>query len=248
MSQGKEIFRSHDEYGSIKVFDDGNKRYLSFGDNDEQSCQLKSHPFQLQHDYTQAMLLVLLFKQPHSMIMLGLGGGCLATTLQHCLPGLSMQLVELRPRVVDAAYRFFQLPRGENIKVFTEDASEFLARDGLERVGVLFSDLYGSEGLDLQQTQAWFIERCHQLLEDDGWLVLNCWRDHRAEQEMLAALKEYFDDVRACVTVEGNWVILAGKKADQSSAAQLQRSAKKCSALLGYSLSASLNRLNPLAP
>ena len=61
MSLGKELYRYYDEYGPLQVFDDGNKRYLSFGDGDEQSCQLKSDPLQLQHDYSRAMLLVLLF-------------------------------------------------------------------------------------------------------------------------------------------------------------------------------------------
>ena len=246
MLSAKEIFRSHDEHGTLQVFDDGNKRYLAFAEHDEQSCQLKSHPFQLQHDYTQAMLLVLLFKQPRTMILLGLGGGCLASTLHESIPDLSMRLVELRPRVVDIAYRFFQLPRSQRIKVYTEDASEFLERDGEGRADILFSDLYSSEGLDLQQTQTWFIERCSQLLEDDGWLVLNCWGEHRGEREMLAALQHFFEDVRVCATVEGNWVILAGKKLHRGSAAQLKVSAKKWSKLLGFSLSSSLNRLKTL--
>jgi spermidine synthase len=152
----------------------------------------------------------------------------------------------LRQRVVDVAYRFFQLPRDKRIQVYVEDASEFLERDEPARVDILFSDLYGSEGLDLQQTQSWFIERCHQLLEDDGWLVLNCWREHRGEQEMLAALSQHFEDVRVCATVEGNWVILAGKKADCSSATQLKAAARKWSKLLGFSMLSSLSRLNRL--
>ena len=41
---GKEIKSIIDEYGLIQVFDDGNKRYLAFGFNDEQGCILKSQP------------------------------------------------------------------------------------------------------------------------------------------------------------------------------------------------------------
>ena len=45
---GKEVHRRYDELGIIQVFDDGNKRYLSFGTADEQSCQLRD----VRHYYT----------------------------------------------------------------------------------------------------------------------------------------------------------------------------------------------------
>lgn len=247
MSLGKELYRYHDEYGPLQVFDDGNRRYLSFGDGDEQSCQLKSEPLQLQHDYSRAMLLVLLFKEPQNMILFGLGGGTLATTMHEYLPALKLRVVELRSQVVDVAYRYFQFPRSERIDVFTEDASEFLDDMSHGKTDVLFSDIYGEEGLDLQQTQPWFIERCAQLLNDDGWLVLNCWQLHRGDQDMMAALKAHFADVRVCATSEGNWVILAGKKADQTSSTQLKSAAKKWSKLLGYSLLSSYSRLNKVS-
>ncbi len=247
MSFGKEIHRCYDEHGPITVLDDGNKRYLAFGEGDEQSCQLKSAPFQLQHDYTQAMLLVLLFTKPRSMILLGVGGGTIVSALHQFLPNMTMHLVELRPKVLDVAYKYFQLPRDKRVSVSLEDASEFLESSEVAKADLLFSDLFGSEGLDLQQTQSWFIERCAQLLNDDGWLVLNCWQIHKGEHEMLAALREHFADVRGCSTAEGNWVIFAGKKADNSSVTQLKDSAKKWSKTVGYSLLSSLSRLKPLS-
>ncbi len=247
MSAGKELYRTHDEYGAITVLDNGNKRYLAFSEGDEQSCQLLTHPFQLQHDYAQAMLLALLFKHPKSIVLLGVGGGCLASALHRAIPDLTLQLVELRPKVLEVAYRYFQLPQCERVEVFIEDASEFIDSDERERVDILFSDLYSPEGLDLQQTQHWFIERCSQLLTDDGWLVLNCWQMHRGEREMIDALKVCFEDVRACLTVEGNWVVIAGKKASHLSAAQTKEAAKRWSKTLDYSLLSCLSRLKPVA-
>lgn len=246
MSQGREIFRQYDDYGPLLVFDDGNKRYLSFSEQDEQSCQLKSAPFQLQHDYSQAMLLVLLFVRPENMLLLGLGGGTLVTTLHQYLPTLNITVVELRSKVVELAHRFFQFPRSPRIQVVVEDAGEFVESTQGPRFDVLFSDIYGEDGLDLQQTQPWFIERCAQLLSDDGWLVLNCWQHHRSDRTLRRALMACFEDVRVCATVEGNWVVLAGKKANHSSPAQLKAEAKKWSSSLGYSLCSSLSRLKVL--
>ncbi len=242
-SVGKEIFRTYDEFGLLQVFDDGNKRFLSFGEDDEQSCHLKSSPHQLQHDYTQAMLLVLLFCQPKKVILFGLGGGCLATTLHFHFPGLKLRVVELRRAVVKLAYRFFQFPRSKRIEVFTQDVGEFVD-ESHKKADVIFSDIYGSDGLDMQQAQPWFIERCSELLSEDGWLVLNCWNQHRGENDMVSSLKDYFDDVRVCSTADGNWIIFAGKKCHSVSATQLKQSAKALSKTLGYPLTAHLARLN----
>lgn len=246
MPSRKEIYRVYDEYGPILVFEDSNKRYLSFSQQDEQSCQLKSDPFYLQYDYSQAMLLVLLFCKPSSMILFGLGGGTLVTTLHQYLPNLKIDVVELRPKVVDVAGRFFQLPPSDRINTIINDAGAFLDRNERAKVDVLFSDIYGEEGLDLQQTEPWFIESCANLIKDDGWLVLNCWKYHRSDRQMRTALQAHFEDVRGCVTTEGNWVILAGKRASDKSEGQLKNAAKKWSECLGYSLGSSLSRLESL--
>ncbi|MFT7130801.1 MAG: spermidine synthase [Gammaproteobacteria bacterium] len=240
---GKEIFRTYDEYGLLQVIDDGNKRFLSFGEDDEQSCHLKSGPHQLQHDYTQAMLLVLLFCQPKKAILFGLGGGCLATCLHYHFPELKLRVVELRRAVVKLAYRYFQFPKSKRIEVFTQDVGEFVDEDH-KKADVIFSDIYGSDGLDMQQAQPWFIERCSELLATDGWLVLNCWKQHRSENEMFDSLKDYFADVRVCATADGNWIVFAGKKLSTESATQLKQSAKNLSKTLGYSLTSHLARLN----
>ena len=87
---GRELHRRYDEFGPILVFDDGNKRYLSFGTADEQSCQLNSAPLQLQHEYARAMAAVLVqFSDaalPTQITLLGTGGGTLAAALHHVLP------------------------------------------------------------------------------------------------------------------------------------------------------------------
>ena len=246
MSLGKEVYRHYDELGPLIVSDDGNKRYLGFSVDDEQSCQLKSAPYLLQHDYSQAMLLVLLFVQPSRIALFGLGGGTLVMTLHHFLPAVMITAVELRPQVVKIARRFFQLPRCDRLNIIIEDASEYLERGDSEPVDILFADIYDGEGLDLQQTEPWFIEQCHQQLNEEGWLVMNCWRQHRGEHAMMDALKSLFADVRSCSTAEGNWVIMAGKKACTLSDAQLKNDAKKWSKILGYSLLPSLSRLQPL--
>lgn len=242
---GKEIYRGHDEFGVVSVVDDGDKRYLAFGDNDEQSCMLRHEPLVPQHEYVRAMLLVLLFKDPKQVISLGLGAGSLNSCLHGHYPSLKQQVAELRPAVVDVAYRYFQLPRGKRMRVHTLCANEFLQTVETKKADILFSDIYGAEGLDEQQISDDFLQGCHGRLKADGWLVLNCWREHQGG-DLLDKLSDMFEDIRTCTTQSGNWIIFAGRKATNKSGKQLKNDARDLSQKLGFSLSSHLGRLQTI--
>jgi len=241
---GKEIFRSYDDIGPVQILDDGNKRYLAFGSDDEQSCQLKTHPTQLQYEYTRAMLLALLFhRDPRRALLLGLGGGSLAGCLHQYWPKLAITAVELRRTVIDAAHRYFQLPRDERLEVLEADAGDYLRDHEPNDFDLIFSDLYGAEGVDDLQLQERYLDQCLACLGPDGWLVLNCWREHRSQTDFLQTLKQRFIDVRVCMTQSGNWIILCGRQRAKISDKQLRQDAKHLGAQLGFSLQTPLAKL-----
>jgi spermidine synthase len=244
---GKEIFRCYDNIGPVQVLDDGNKRYLAFGSDDEQSCQLKAQPTQLQYEYTRAMLLVLLFNSdPRRALLLGLGGGSLAGCLHEHWPSLSITAVELRRTVIDIAHRYFQLPRDERLEVLEADAGDYLRRNEPNNFDLIFSDIYDAEGVDDLQLQERYLDQCLACLSDDGWLVLNCWREHRSQTDFLQTLKQRFADVRVCMTQSGNWIILCGRKSVKTSDKQLRQQAKALGSQLGFSLQTPLGKLRPV--
>lgn len=240
--RGKEIHRGYDQFGAVRVFDDGSKRYLSFGDDDEQSCWLKAEPLVPQHDYVRAMLLVLLFKQPQSALTLGLGAGSLNSCLHHHWPGLKQTVVELRPEVISVAHRYFALPRDQRIQLLNMDAFAYLQQADNVPVDLLFSDIYSDEGIDQQQLSPAFLHLCREQLSADGWLVLNCWQEHRGG-DTLAVLRETFADVRGCVTQSGNWLLFAGKQTDRQTVKQLKEKARGLAPVLSFSLVSALARL-----
>lgn len=240
---GKEIYRTYDEYGPVQVFDDGTKRYLSFGEGDEQSCILKVEPALLQHDYTRAMLLPLLYCEPRDAILAGLGGGALVNCLHRYLPDLKLRAIELRHTIVKIAYRYFELPRDERLTLIQQDISEYLESGDVEKTDIFFSDIYGAEGMDPYFFQPWYIEACARLLNDDGWLVLNCWEEQRGDYETLEAIADNFADVYTCTVPSGNWIILASRRPSLTPEAVLKERAREQSKLFGYAVSENLFRL-----
>lgn len=250
---GKEIYRTYDELGPIQVFDDGSKRYLSFGEGDEQSCVLKAEPHLLQHEYTRAMLLPFLFSQPRDAVLVGLGGGALVNCLMHHFADLHLRVIELRHAVVKVARKYFELPRLDRLTIIEQDVAEYLEEKGIGAAGhaktdILFSDIYDAEGMAPQYFEPWYIEACAAMLNDDGWLVLNCWDEHRGEHGTLHTLTENFAQVFTCTVSSGNWIILASKKLHELDETNLKTVAKSQSKQLGYSVSAMLNRLYQAYP
>jgi spermidine synthase len=241
---GKEIYRGHDEYGAVRVLDDGNKRYLSFGETDEQSCWLKNEPLIPQHEYTRAMVMGLLFvDNPKRSLCMGLGSGTLNRCLHERFPSLKQEIVELRQEVVNVAYRYFQFPRSKRLTLTVMDAKQYLQNVPVDkRVDLLISDIYTDAGLDEQQLDPAFLAGCADRLKPDGWLVLNCWRDHQGS-EVIEALSEHFSDIKSCTTQSGNWVIYAGKRPMAGSDKTLKAQAKALSSLLGFSLMPFVARL-----
>ncbi|QYK02091.1 spermidine synthase [Shewanella psychrotolerans] len=242
MTDYQTIHRSEDEFGPVIVLEDRDMRLLSFGDTDEQSKLLKSAPHIPQHTYLQAMLLVLLFIKPKRVIVLGLGGGGLIHALRNYDRAINVTAVELRASVIEVAKRYFQLPIGKKLSLIHQDATDFLVQRDHKKADVIFADIYGADGVDENQLTETFIANASSMVKADGYLVLNCWKEHSQNRELLALLQIHFSEVRACLTGGGNWVVIAGKVARDITSSGLKADAQQLSVQLDFPLARSLTR------
>lgn len=237
---GKEIHRRYDEFGPILVFDDGTKRYLSFGTADEQSCQLKHAPLQLQHEYARAMCAVLVqfdsLKPPKNITLLGTGGGTLASVLFYLLPNAHLQAVDIRHAVLMVAHQYFALPRAARLTTHVQDAADFLRQADSGQSDLLICDLYQAGGLDPLVLQADFLDLCQQHLAADGWLVLNLWKEHRKQTGCLEQLKLRFFHILQTTTTDGNWIIWASNSAQVADKEKAQQRSVALSPLVDFNL------------
>ena len=230
------LFETQDEHGSIRVFDDGKFRLLSFADGDEQSrIQLKA-PHVLQHEYTQAMLLALIHKHPKRVCILGLGGGALIHALMKAVAGINITAVELRQDIVDVAKEYFHLPQSKRLDIITEDAVDYLANTNDKKVDILFTDLYQHFGMDNRVTTESFLLDAKARLKADGMLVLNCWDEHQYDDDLKDILINQFSHVQALDTGCGNWVVFATNTPHGLNGKQQKEECEKLSLRLGYSL------------
>jgi len=243
MQNTQVIYDCQDEFGKMTVLEDGQYRLLSFTEGDEQSRISLAKPNVLQHEYTQAMMLSLLFCTPKRATVLGLGGGCLIRALLDTVPGIKLNAVELRPEVINIAEKFFYLPKSKRLNVFAQDAKKYMAQKQEKKVDLLFTDIYLEQGMDKAVIAENFIENCDNQLKSNGWLVINCWEDEDNYTYLIELLRQYFIDIRSVNTNSGNWIIFAGKQFDYQSSKALKQEATKLSSGLDFQLTKWLNRL-----
>ncbi|NQZ30221.1 MAG: hypothetical protein HRU06_03055 [Oceanospirillaceae bacterium] len=244
MNTAKYVYTTSDDFGDIAVIDEGEQRILSFGVGDEQSVQLRSEPHVLQHAYTQAMMLSLLFTQPKRVLLLGLGAGSLLSALHYSVAGVRIDAVEIRQSVIDVAKRYFRLPSSKKINLHCAEAGAFLAAGLAKKVDLIMTDLYTDNGMDEVQISEQFLDSCVAGLKVDGWLVLNCWGDIEDNAKLFKQLNKYFADLRCCESGDGNAVILAGRQRNVINKPDLRTLAAKLSPKVGFNLLPMLSRMH----
>jgi len=178
---GTLIHHCRDEFGALEIVDVHGILSLHFGTPPKQSARALDDPDHVELPYIRAMLGGLAFGgDPQRVLILGLGGGTLASCLlgrfEHC----RIDAVELRPQVVELAHRFFALPRDPRLTVHIGDAAAFVrSPQRAYRYDLILVDAYNQEGMDHGTLAAEFFESCGRLLSQVGVLVINLWGTHR---------------------------------------------------------------------
>jgi len=201
---------THDDYGQILVIDNGVYRILNFDSPFEQSCMSVDHPYQLAHKYTRMMILVLSYIQPRHITLLGLGGGSLLRTLHHILPECYFDVVELRPKVVEVAEEYFQIPSDDRVRIIINDGLLETSKSKSQSSDIIFADMYDAYSMVHEQIQNEFLLNCSRILTDQGFLVINLHRLPDEASTLFQQIKTYFPTVMM-TSNSGNIILYASK-------------------------------------
>ena len=246
---GYEIHRCYDDWGPIRVFEDGVRRYLAFGEDAEQSCVDLLCPETLIYEYTQAMMLALLYQpSPTKVTLLGLGGGSMVHCLSHFDSSIALNVVELRPRVAEIAEQWFALEQSPQVSLHFGDAGAYMA-DSPHSSDLIFADIYNDDGMITTQLNSDFLADCYSSLNSEGVLVLNLWEEGRASHPLAKQrISDQFGaDCMCCPVEDGNLIVFAFKGGmPEHNPRRLQPLAKKLARRLDIPLHKLVGRLKPL--
>ncbi len=176
---GQVIHSERDQFGLIQVVDSPICRSLHFDTAVKQSRYFFHAPLTLAFEYQQVLEQQLWHhaqQRPlNSLLMLGVGGGSLASKLHIMFPKLQMTLVDLRQSVIDIAHDFFHLPMHPHIQTLSEDAAVFMQAPP-QRYDAIIVDLFDAQGMPEVFTQPVFLQQLIHASALPGLLLINLWQ------------------------------------------------------------------------
>ena len=213
---GSDLRLIHSErslYRQVLVYQDAEDRCLCFTREcaiGRQSCMDLRSPERLVFQYTQMMLGALyLNPQPRRILIIGLGGGTLPTTLERLLPQADIDVVEIDPAVVRVAQQYFGFHADAHVHVIVQDGRVYVRRAlrSGERYQLIMLDAYDSQYIPEHLLTREFLSEVRSLLTPDGIVAANTFSSSRLYQNesvTYAAVFGPFYNLKS-----GNRVILA---------------------------------------
>ena len=200
-------------YREVFVYEDGNTRCLCFTRLcaiGRQTCVDLRHPNRLVFEYTQMMLGALyLTPDPHSILIIGLGGGTLPRTLERLLPNADIDVVEIDPAVVGVAQQYFGFRPDERIHLTVQDGRAYVrqALRGSKRYQLIMLDAYEHQYIPEHMLTREFLGEVRSLLQPGGIVAANTFSSSRLYQNESVTYSSVFGQFYNLRS--GNRVILA---------------------------------------
>ena len=146
--------------------------------------------------------------QPANALILGLGGGTIATLLTQRFGALPITGVECDPAVVWLARHQFGLDALEHVQVVVADAFAYVRRCR-ERYDAICVDLYTAGKMAHGVLGRRFLQDVARLLTPEGEATINLWRSPYLDDQLRRIGRELL--VRDVVAVDENLIVRCGR-------------------------------------
>ena len=206
------IWAAESPYNLVRVVRSG--QWLLLKLNDERGVHtIRNEDGLLTRHYYDEFALGPVLIPAKRLLVLGLGGGGSIASTRMAAPDISVDAVEIDPKVVEAAVRFFGLnPDDGRLHIHVADARPWLARNR-NSYELVHIDLYqGGPYVPFYLITREFFEVVRAHVSHDGLLMMNLVDPGRRQELLLstvATLKQVFPSVEAISVGHGNFMLLA---------------------------------------
>jgi spermidine synthase len=163
--------------------------------------------------YTDEFALGAALVHARSMLALGMGAGGAIASTSAVAPDIRIDAVEIDPKVVEVAVRFFGLPAdGKNLTVYVADARPWLASHAF-KYDLVQVDLYqGGPYTPFYLVTEEFFGQVRSRIAEDGLLMMNVYDTTKSHELLMATgatLKRVFPSVEVISRNDGNHMVFA---------------------------------------
>lgn len=169
---GGALIEKESQYSNIRVTESNGFRTL-YIDGTVHSIMNVENPDGLELYYTRLFHVAnLINPNIDSVLFVGGGGFSGPKSFLAAYPGMSVDVVEIDPDVVEVAKRYFALKDDPNLTVYAEDARHYLARTAKKYDAVIL-DAYSGSSIPFHLLTLEYYNLLNDRLSADGVVVLN---------------------------------------------------------------------------
>lgn len=234
----------------IDISEEAGVRYLHFGSSWVQGAMRIARPWSLELEYTREMMMALLLREasdwPRRVLQIGLGAASLTKFLYRHCPDAFIEVVELAPKVLPAAYQYFKLPRDPaRIEIEIADGADYVQRSE-RHYDLILVDGFDADARAGRLDSSPFYLDCKNRLAANGLLVVNLLSRRRDFRKSIQRIGEAFDGRALAFPSDnaGNAIALAAVgEPIELKLAELKAGAKQLHQSSGLNLAPTLARI-----
>lgn len=193
--KAKVLYRQQSTVGLIQVLDYDDVRVLLLDGVTQGGIERESGLSHFGSTVFQSALSYRFHPRARTALVLGIGAGIVVKQLEE--RGVAVTAIELEPRVVEVARKFFGFP--ESARVLEEDARTYLNRTE-EKYDLVFLDAFAGESIPWYLTTVEAVGKIKKSLNPGGILVINTVTSADGHslgiQRLESVLLEHFTEAR----------------------------------------------------
>jgi spermidine synthase len=170
-----------------------------------------NNPLHLVSEYTQAMLLGLVWQnQPQRIYIAGFGGGRIPLVLYHYLPETVIECADVDAIAIEAATQCFGIQLDGRLSVAIQDGREYLEQQNPDiQYDIIMTDVFFGNGYFPHRlaTQE-FYQLCQTHLSTAGVVLVNLLQRDEFYAEKIKTLQSVFSQVCVCPWKDINSVLI----------------------------------------
>ncbi|MEZ2252541.1 spermidine synthase [Microcoleus sp.] len=175
-----------------------------------------NNPLHLVSEYTQAMMLALVWQnQPQRIYIAGFGGGRIPLVLHHYLPESAIECADVDPIAVEAATQCFGVKLDSRLTVAIQDGREYLEQQKPDIVyDIIMTDVFFGNGyFPHRLATKEFYELCQKHLSSAGVVLVNLLQRDEFYAEKVKTFQAVFSQVCVCPWKDINSVLIGSNSA-----------------------------------
>ena len=170
-----------------------------------------NNPLHLVSEYTQAMMLALVWQnQPQRIYIAGFGGGRIPLVLHHYLPESTIDCADIDPIAIEAATQCFGVQFDSRLTATIQDGREYLEQQNPDiQYDIIMTDVFFGNGyFPHQLATKEFYQLCEKRLSKDGVVLVNLLQRDEFYAEKVKTFQSVFSQVCVCPWKDINSVLI----------------------------------------